>query len=302
MRVNVTGGNGFLGKHVCEALRSEGHDVFAPTSDEFDLVTPVDVEAFLDTPDVPDAVVHLAARVGGIGDNVQRPGEFLYDNAMMGLQLLEEARKRGISKFLTVGTACMYPDTVPVPTPETELWNGRPAHDTEAYAQAKRLLLSQSIAYSEQYDFNAMFVIPSNLYGPGDTSTHVLPHLVRKFYSAQEEGEDVMLWGSGSSTRDFMYVTDAAQGITQALEYWNRPDPINLGTGIETPVYALASAIAYEIGFEGDILWDPTRPEGTPRRALDCSKAAEFLSWTATVRLRQGLPAYLSWYEGMSNE
>lgn len=298
MRVTVTGGNGFLGRHVVEALRAREHAVESPSSKEYDLRSGVECEDLvLDTK--PDAVVHLAARVGGIGDNVNAPGTFLYENAMMGLQLMDVARKVGVSKFLTVGTACMYPDTAPVPTPEVSLWDGLPAHDTMAYAQAKRLVLAQGMAYAEQYDFNATFVIPSNLYGPGDESTHVMPMLVRKFYDAQESGENVLLWGSGSATRDFLYVKDAAEGIALALDYYNEPWPVNLGSGQETPIYALAHAIAYEIGFDGDIQWDPTRPEGTMRRALDIQRANTKFGWTPKTKLRQGLPMFLEWYEGM---
>jgi GDP-L-fucose synthase len=246
-------------------------------------------------------VVHLAARVGGIGDNVARPGAFLYDNAMMGLQLMDEALRRQIHKMLTVGTACMYPDDAVIPMHEDRLLNGPPSHDTGAYAHAKRLILAQGQAYAEQYDFNAVFVIPSNLYGPGDQSTHVVPMLVQKFYDAQESGEDVVLWGSGSATRDFLYVEDAAEGVVAALDYYNDSRPVNLGTGVETPVWALAGAIRWEIGFEGDIRWDPTRPEGTPRRALDCTRAREAFGWSAKTKLRDGLPRFLEWFEGVTN-
>lgn len=299
MRVTVTGGNGFLGRHVVSALRANDHAVEAPSSVEYDLRVGLEAQDLIhDTK--PDAVIHLAARVGGIGDNTSRPGEFLYENAMMGLQLMDAARRVGVDKFLTVGTACMYPDEVEVPTPETALWNGMPASDTAAYAQAKRLILAQGMAYAEQYDFNATFVIPSNLYGPGDTSTHVMPMLVKKFYDAQDEGDNVLLWGSGSATRDFLYVTDAAQGIVTALEYYNEPWPVNLGSGQETAIYQLALAVAYEIGFEGEIQWDPTRPEGTPRRLLDVKRAYDKFGWTPQTKLRAGLPRFLEWYEGMA--
>lgn len=301
MRVVVTGGYGFLGRHVVNALQREGYDAVPVSSSKYDLRKPED-SAALFTVEKPDMVVHLAARVGGIGDNVSAPGTFLYENAMMGLMLMDNARRYGVQKFLTVGTACMYPDEVVVPTPESALWQGHPAVETSAYAQAKRLILSQGQAYSEQYDFNAVFVIPSNLYGPGDESTHVVPMLVNKFSEAMDEDEDVLLWGGGSATRDFLYVKDAADGIVMALQYYNDPRPVNLGTGVETPIWALAQAIAWELDFKGDIMWDPTKPEGTLRRALDCTLARERFGWTAETRLRQGLPQYLNWFEGMSDE
>jgi Nucleoside-diphosphate-sugar epimerases len=302
MRVVVTGGNGFLGRHVVRALEREGYDIHAPKSGEYDLRDKDACERLMCENGPVDAVVHLAAKVGGIGENVSAPGTFLYENAMMGLQLMEAARRCGVQKFLTVGTACMYPDTVPVPTTESQLWNGFPAQETNAYAQAKRLILAQGLAYAEQYDFNAVFVIPSNLYGPGDESTHVVPMLTKKFFEAQDEGENVLLWGSGSATRDFLYVEDAARGIVTALMYYNEPHPVNLGTGMETPIWALAQAIAYETGFEGRIQWDPTKPEGTMRRALDCTRALYKFGWTADTKLNVGLPQYLEWYEGMRDE
>ena len=243
----------------------------------------------------PDAIVHLAARVGGIGDNVSAPGTFLYENAMMGLQLMDAARRLGVSKFLTVGTACMYPEDAPVPTPETALWTGPPAKDTAPYAQAKTILLEQGQAYADQYDFNAVFVIPTNLYGPGDHTSHVLPQIVNKFIEAIDVDDDVLLWGSGSATRDFLYVDDAAAGIVAALEHYNNPAPVNLGTGQETPIYALASAVAWELGFQNRIRWDPMKPEGVLRRALDCSRAYQQFGWRYTTSLRQGLPQYLNW-------
>ena len=294
MRVTVTGGNGFLGRHVVTALRASDHAVEAPTSQDYDLRSGIECQDLINDTK-PDAVVHLAARVGGIGDNVAKPGEFLYENAMMGLQLMEISRRVGVSKFLTVGTACMYPDHTPVPMKEDDLWNGLPAHDAAAYAHAKRLLLAQGQAYAEEYDFNAVCVVPSNLYGPGDDTTHVVPMMTQKFLEAAEIGDDVILWGSGSATRDFLYVEDAADGIAAALDHYNSPRPVNLGTGVETPIYALASAIAWELGFTGRIRWDPTRPEGTPRRALDPARAREQLGWVATTSLRAGLPKYLEW-------
>jgi len=294
MRVTVTGGKGFLGRHVVAQLIERGHEVTAPSSKDYDLRSGVEAgDMLLDSK--PDAVVHLAARVGGIGDNVSAPGTFLYENAMMGLQLMDSARRLGVSKFLTVGTACMYPEDAPVPTTETSLWTGPPAKDTAPYAQAKTIVLEQGQAYAEQYDFNAVFVIPTNLYGPGDHTSHVLPQIVAKFMEAIDVDDDVLLWGSGSATRDFLYVEDAAAGIVAALENYNDPAPVNLGTGQETPIYALASAIAWELGFQGRIHWDPLRPEGVMRRALNSSRAYQQFGWRYTTSLRQGLPQYLNW-------
>lgn len=300
MKIVVTGGTGFLGKHVCAALEKEGLVAVPVGSADYDLRNNGQIVDLL-RDEEPQAIVHLAARVGGIGENVDQPGTFLYENAMMGLQLMDAARAWGVEKMLTVGTACMYPDTATIPMREDAIWNGPPSRETGAYAQAKRLILAQGVAYAEQYDFNAVFVVPSNLYGPGDESSHVVPMLTRKFYDALETGDDVELWGSGSATRDFLYVEDAAAGVVQALLYYNDPQPVNLGTGVETPIYALARAVAWEIGYEGEIRWDPTRPEGTLRRALDCTRARQKFGWTPKFRLRQGLPRYLAWFEGVED-
>lgn len=294
MRVTVTGGNGFLGKHVVEALKKAEHAVEAPSSKDYDLRNGVESQDLIgDTK--PDVVVHLAARVGGIGDNIAHPGAFLYENAMMGLQLMENARRMGVSKFVTVGTACMYPDNSAIPMVESQIWNGLPSIETGPYAHAKRLILAQGMAYAEAYDFNTVFLVPSNLYGPGDTTTHVIPQLTRKFQDAILTGDDVVLWGTGNVTRDFLYVEDAAHGIQQAVEYVNNPWPVNLGTGVETPIYALAQAVAWELGFQGRIHWDITKPEGALRRALSTTRAHMTMSWGARTPLREGLPKWLKW-------
>jgi GDP-L-fucose synthase len=294
MRVTVTGGNGFLGRHVVKALQDAEHEVAAPSSKDYDLRNGLESMDLLgDTK--PDVVVHLAARVGGIGDNVSHPGAFLYENAMMGLQLMENARRLGVSKFVTVGTACMYPDNAAIPMEESHIWDGLPSVETGPYAHAKRLVLAQGLAYADDYDFNSVFLVPSNLYGPGDTTTHVIPQLTRKFRDAILTGDDVSLWGTGQVTRDFLYVEDAAKGVQQAVDYLNNPWPVNLGTGVETPIYAVAAAIAYELGFEGRIHWDITKPEGAPRRALSTKRAHMTMSWGARTTLHDGLPRWLEW-------
>ena len=302
MRVTVTGGRGFLGRHVVQALQDHGHEVFDFPSTEYDLRdNHACARLMLDSD--PDAIVHLAARVGGIGDNVQAPGTFLYENALMGLQLMELARVYGVEKFLTVGTACMYPDDVEVPTREDDLWNGYPAADTAPYGIAKRLLLSQGQAYREQHDFRAIMVIPSNLYGPGDQTTHVVPQMVEKFSTAMyEEEETITLWGTGGATRDFLYVEDAASGITQALDYYDDPEPMNLGTGVEVPIFLVAKLIRSIYGWEGDIQWDPTRPEGAKRRCLDVSRAGAKMGWYAQTNLPEGMRRFVDWYEGVQDE
>jgi len=296
VRVIVTGGYGFLGQHVVQKLIDEDHVVFAPRSRDYDLREMEACQRLLKRHS-PDAIVHLAARVGGIGDNVSRPADFLFDNAVMGLHLMEAAYRAGTAKMLTVGTACMYPATSTIPMVESEIFGGEPAFETGAYAHAKRLILSQGIAYAEQYDFDAVFLVPTNLYGPGDRTTHVVPQVTRKFSEALDDGGPVVLWGSGSPTRDFLYAEDAAEGIVQALLYHNEPYAVNLGTGVETPIWALAHAIAWELGYDGEIVWDPTRPEGAGRRALDSSLAKQKFGWSARTSLRDGLRKYLEWFK-----
>ena len=302
MRVTVTGGDGFLGRHVVDALRAQGDEVFVVRRDEFDLRDAYQARGAIYESHA-EAVVHLAAAVGGIGDNVERPGEFVYDNGVMGLHLMEEARKAGVTKFLTVGTACMYPRDVRIPIKEEYLWDGPPAFETAAYAHAKRLILVQGQAYREQYDFNAVMVIPTNLYGPGDTSNHVVPSIIRKVSEAVQTGSDeVMLWGSGSATRDLLYVTDAAAGIVAALNYYDEAEPVNLGMQQEIPIYVLARAIRQLYGWDGTFTWDPTGPEGTNRRSLDTRRAHAKLGWGPQVHLKEGLERTIAWHEGRSVE
>lgn len=302
MKVLVTGGTGFLGKYVVEALAADGHDPIPVGSKDYDLLDDHAVfNLFYDHS--PEMIVHLAARVGGIGDNYERPGDFIYENALMGLKLMESARKHGVYKFLTAGTACMYPASARIPQNEEDIWNGLPAYETVAYAQAKRLILAQGIAYREQFDFNAIMVIPSNLYGPRDESTHVVPSLIRKIGDAvQNEEESVTLWGTGNASRDFLYVQDAAQGIVAALNYYEGELPLNLGSGIEVPIFGLARTIKELYGYEGKILWDIMKPEGTRRRCLDTSRAKKYVGWYATTQLSKGLEKTINWYEGMEDE
>jgi len=295
MRVVVTGGKGFLGRYTVRALEAKGHDVYAATSGKYDLRKRLDCAALM-ADQHPDAVVHLAARVGGIGDNYERPGIFVYENAVMGLELMEAARKAGVEKFLTTGTACMYPAEARIPMKEVDIWNGRPAFETVSYADAKRLVLAQGQAYQEQYDFNAIMVIPSNLYGPEDRSTHVVPSLIRKFLYATQHNEDaVTLWGTGNASRDFLYVEDAAEGIALALDHYEGYEPLNLGSGIEVPIFGLARTTAAMMEYEGDIRWDITKPEGTRRRCLDTTKASQKIGWYAAVSLKDGLDRTINW-------
>ena len=302
MRVTVTGGRGFLGRYVVDALAAQGDEVSAPGSNEYDLRKRISCAALIaDTQ--PEAVVHCAARVGGIGDNYERPGTFLYENAVMGLELMEQARRAEVGKFLTVGTACMYPASASIPMKEEDIWNGLPAFETASYAHAKRLILAQGQAYREQYDFNAIMVIPSNLYGPGDTSTHVMPSIIRKVSDAVENEEEfITLWGTGNASRDFLYVTDAAAGIVAALNYYEGELPVNLGTGVEVPIFGLARMIKAAYGYEGDIKWNIQKPEGTRRRCLDSTRAAKQMGWYADMNLGDGIKHTMSWFEGFEDD
>lgn len=297
MNVLVTGGSGFLGRYVVLHLLEHGHAVFAPRHLEYDLCKPDQIaEALKDTH--PEAVVHLAAAVGGIAANQAHPGRFLYENVSMGTTLMEQARLAGVRKFLTVGTACEYPAHAPLPLREDTIWDGYPAEPTAPYGLAKRLLLAQGQAYRKEYGFNAIHVIPTNLYGPTDhfdtDSGHVVPMMVRKFSEATDW---VKLWGDGLATRDFLYVDDAARGIVMALEHYDSPEPVNLGTGVETTIAELAAHLAKLYGFDGRIEWDTSRPTGTSRRVMDVSRAKAF-GFTAETSLEEGLRRTVEWYEG----
>ena len=300
-RVMVTGGAGFLGSYVVKVLKARGcHEIFVPRSADHDLRhLPAIQRAYSDSS--PHIVIHLAAVVGGIGANRARPGEFFYDNLMMGAQLMEEARLRGIEKFVSIGTVCAYPKFTPVPFQEEDLWNGYPEETNAPYGLAKKMLLVQGQAYRAQYGFNAIYLMPTNLYGPGDkfdpAVSHVIPALIRKCVETQESGRDhIVVWGDGSPTREFLYVADAAEGIVLATERYDGPEPVNLGSGFETSIKELVKRIADATGFKGEIVWDTTKPNGQPRRRLDTSKAEQLFGFRATTPFAEGLRQTADWY------
>jgi GDP-L-fucose synthase len=299
--VCVTGGAGFLGSFVTEKLRQRGaNEIFIPRYPEYDLVQPQDVERLLDDAR-PDVIIHLAAHVGGIGANRLHPAEFFYDNLMMGVQLMHQAWKRGVEKFVAIGTVCAYPKYTPVPFREDDLWNGYPEETNAPYGLAKKMLLVQAQAYRQQYGFNAIFLLPVNLYGPRDNfdleSSHVIPALIRKCIEAQESGQEtVEVWGDGSPTREFLYVKDAAEGILLATERYNGADPVNLGSGFEISIRDLAELIRRLTGFEGKLVWDTSKPNGQPRRALDISRAERYFGFRAKTDFEEGLRRTIEWY------
>lgn len=300
-RVCVTGGAGFLGSFVTEKLRQRGaNEIFIPRYPQYDLVQPQDVERLLDDAR-PDVIIHLAAHVGGIGANRLHPAEFFYDNLMMGVQLMHQAWKRGVEKFVAIGTVCAYPKYTPVPFREDDLWNGYPEETNAPYGLAKKMLLVQAQAYRQQYGFNAIFLLPVNLYGPRDNfdleSSHVIPALIRKCIEAQESGQEtVEVWGDGSPTREFLYVEDAAEGILLAAERYNGADPVNLGSGFEISIRDLAELIRRLTGFEGKLVWDTSKPNGQPRRALDISRAERYFGFRAKTDFEEGLRRTIEWY------
>ena len=300
-RVLVTGGSGFLGSHLVEALTARGcRQIFVARSQDFDLVEGEAVRR-LYAQACPELVIHLAARAGGIGANLAEPARFFYDNLLMGLQMIEVGRQVGIKKFVAIGTTCCYPACTPLPLKEEHLWNGYPADATAPYGLAKRMLLVQAQTYRKQYGFNAIFLMPTNLYGPRDNfevdRSHVIAALIRRFVAAVQHKEaEVAVWGSGRATREFLYVIDAAEGILLAAEKYNESDPINLGTGVEVSVRTLAETVAGLTGFRGKIVWDTSRPEGQPRRWLDVSKARERFGFQAKVSLEEGLRKTIDWY------
>ncbi len=300
-RICVTGGAGFLGSYILEKLRARGaQDIFVPHIEQYDLVQP-GVAARMLAEARPDIVLHLAAHVGGIGANRRHPAEFFYDNLMMGVQLIHESWKRGVEKVVTLGTVCAYPKFTPVPFREEELWNGYPEETNAPYGLAKKMLLVQSQAYRQQYGFNSIFLVPVNLYGPRDNfdleTSHVIPALIRKCLEAQTRGEqEVVVWGDGSPTREFLYVEDAAEGILLATESYNRSDPVNLGSGREISVKALAELIARITGYRGRLVWDTSRPNGQPRRGLEISKAEALFGFRARTTFEEGLQKTADWY------
>ena len=301
-RVVVTGGAGFLGTHVCERLRRRGcRQVLVPRSAEYDLIQLPDIRRMYEDTR-PDVVIHLAARVGGIGANRLHPGDFFYANLMMGVQLMDQARLREVRKFMAAGTVCAYPKFTPVPFKEEDLWNGYPEETNAPYGLAKKMLLVQAQAYRQQYGFNAIYLLPVNLYGPGDhfdlETSHVIPALVRKCVEAREAGRDhVEVWGSGTASREFLYVDDAAEGIVLATERYDKPDPVNLGSGFEITIKDLVALVVRHTRFTGEVRWDTTRPDGQPRRCLDVTRAEREFGFKATVPFDDGLARTVRWYE-----
>ncbi len=299
--VMVTGGDGFLGRHVVARLtRAGAKRVFVPRSADYDLRTWDGITRALDEAR-PDVVIHLAAIVGGIGANRERPGEFFYDNLMMCAQLMEAARQHSVSRYLTVGTICAYPKFTPVPFKEDDLWNGYPEETNAPYGLAKKMALVQSAAYRDQYGFNALNVLPVNLYGPGDNfdpaSSHVIPALIKKCIDATEANQaEIVVWGTGTATREFLYVEDAAEGIVLAAEKLDSPEPVNLGAGFEIAIKDLAELIVRLTGFQGTLVWDTTKPDGQPRRCLDTSRAQRLLGFKATTLFEEGLAKTIEWY------
>jgi GDP-L-fucose synthase len=298
-RVLVTGGAGFLGSRVVERIRAAGaREVIVPRSESEDLV---DRENCNRVVKGVDLVIHLAAKVGGIGFNRENPGSLFFDNVMMGAQLMEEARLAGVEKFVGIGTVCAYPKFTPVPFREDDLWNGYPEETNAPYGLAKKMLLVQAQAYRSQYGFNSIFLLPVNLYGPGDNfdprSSHVIPALVRKVHDAKVHGRDfIEVWGDGSASREFLYVDDAARGIVLAAEKYNKPDPVNLGSHMEITIRDLVRLICEAFEFNGEVRWDTSKPNGQPRRSLDISRAAAEFGFRATTDFKVGLKATVDWW------
>ncbi|MCW2963342.1 MAG: fcl [Actinomycetia bacterium] len=299
-RALVTGGGGFLGTHLVERLESAGHDVFVPRRRDYDLTRFEDAERmYADAR--PELVFHLAAEVGGIGANRANPGRYWYANLMMGAHVLELSRQHEVQKTIVTGTVCSYPKFTPVPFHEDDLWNGYPEETNAPYGVAKKAVLVGAQAYRAQYDMDVIFLLPANLYGPRDNfdleSSHVIPALIRKMLEGERE---VVLWGDGSPTREFLYVDDCAEGFVLAAERYDGAEPVNLGTGVETSIRELAETIADLTGFDGEITWDTSMPNGQPRRQLDASRAAELFEFRARTSLRDGLERTVAWYRDMA--
>jgi GDP-L-fucose synthase len=300
-RVCVTGGAGFLGSFVVEELEARGaKDVFVVRQSEYDLVERDDIVRLL-ADARPDVVIHLAAVVGGIGANRANPGRFYYDNMMMGVQLIEEARLAGVSKFVALGTICAYPKFAPIPFREEELWNGYPEETNAPYGLAKKMMLVQCQAYRQQYGFDGIFLLPVNLYGPRDNfdleSGHVIPAMIRKMVTARDTGQTVTLWGDGTPTREFLYVADCARAIALAAERYDGPEPVNIGAGWEISIRDLAELIAKHVGYEGEIVWDTSKPNGQPRRKLDVSRARDYFGFESEVPFDAGIEKTVAWWE-----
>ena len=301
-RVCVTGGAGFLGSFITEKLYQRGvKDVFVPRKEEYDLVRLEAIRQML-SDGKPDLIIHLAASVGGIGANLQHQAEYFYENLMMGVQLMHESWKIGVSKFVAIGTICAYPKFAPIPFKEEELWNGYPEETNAPYGLAKKMMLVQSQIYRKQYGFNSIYLLPVNLYGPRDNfdlkKSHVIPALIRKCIEARERGEKtIVAWGDGTPTREFLYVEDAAEGILLASERYNQDQPVNLGSSYEITIRELVNLIAHLTGFEGEIVWDIDKPNGQPRRKLDVSRAEAYFGFKAQTPFEEGLRRTVAWYE-----
>ncbi len=301
-RIVVTGGAGFLGRFVVERLRTYGNlEIFVPRQQDYNLIEAGNIRRLLNETQ-PDLIIHLAAVVGGIGINQKNPGKFFYDNLMMGVQLIEQARLHGVKKFVALGTVCAYPKFTPTPFREDDLWNGYPEETNAPYGLAKKMMLVQSQSYREQYGFNSIFLLPANLYGPGDNfdleSSHVIPALIRKCVEAREAGDSfIQAWGTGEASREFLYVEDCADAIVRAAATYNESEPVNIGTGSEIQIGDLAQMIARLTGFHGEIRWQHDRPDGQPRRRLDVQRAQEKFGFRSQTLLEDGLLRTIEWYE-----
>lgn len=304
--VVVTGGSGFLGQVVVSMLKGAGcENIHIPRSKDCDLRESSAIKRLLkDTR--PDMIIHLAAAVGGIGANRENPGKFFYDNLMMGVELIEQSRQFGVKKFVAIGTICSYPKFAAIPFKEEDIWNGYPEETNAPYGLAKKMLLVQSQAYRQQYGFNSIFLLPVNLYGPGDNfdphSSHVIPALIKKCMDAKKRDEkEIVVWGTGKATREFLYVDDAARGIILAAEKYNQSDPINIGAGFEISIKDLVALIVQLTGFKGAVIWDTSKPDGQPRRMLDVKKARKEFNFTAQTSFESGLKKTIQWYKKESN-
>jgi GDP-L-fucose synthase len=306
-RVAITGGSGFLGSALMERMQAAGyHHLSAPRRRDYDLTETAAVERFYADAN-PEALIHLAALAGGIGANMRRPGDFFYQNAVMGIQLIEYARRTGVEKVVVIGTVCAYPKFTPAPFREEELWNGYPEETNAPYGLAKKMLLVQAQAYRQQYGMNVIYLLPANLYGPRDNfdleTSHVIPALIRKCLDAKRANRsEIACWGTGAPSREFLYVEDAAEAIRLALERYDQPEPVNVGTGREVTIKALAELIAQLTGFTGRLAWDTSRPDGQPRRALDTSRAEQLFGFRAATSLEEGLKRTIDWYRVQRND
>ena len=301
-KILITGAAGFLGRHLTADLKRHGYRrLILPSHDRWELTSKTDIRRLF-ARSKPDVVIHLAARVGGIGANQKNPGGFFYENLVMGVELIEEARRCGVDKFVALGTVCSYPKFTPVPFKEKDLWNGYPEETNAPYGLAKKMLLVQSQAYRQQYGLNAIYLIPVNMYGPGDNfdpeSSHVIPGLIRKFLAARHRGADrISVWGDGTASREFLYVDDCAEALRLALERYDKPDPVNIGSGREITIKTLVGMLKKLTGFKGKIVWDDARPNGQPRRHLDVTRAREQFGFRARTPFEAGLRKTLRWYE-----